>query len=81
MTYTTVFKPLMSTLHKNYNVYTSGPNVVGGTMQTHFECNDTYIIPPAEPVCEQSTSGGTSAESMIDILRGTGTSVFGGGSA
>ncbi len=72
-TYTTVYKPSMSTLHANYNVFTSGPNVIGGTMDTFFQCQDTYIT-PGGPMCFQSTSGGTSAQKMIDMLRGVGTS-------
>lgn len=75
-TYTTVFKPGLSTLHSNYNVYTSGPDVIGGTWDTFFQCQDTYIGPNG-PYCFTSSSGGTSAQTMIDIVRGTGTSIFG----
>lgn len=77
-TYTTVFNPVYSTLHSNYNLFTSGPNVIAGTTPTFFECEDTYWVPPAEPICAPSTSGGTTADNMIDEIRGAGTSIMGG---
>lgn len=77
-TYTTVYKPGMSTLHSNYNIFTSGPDVIGGTWDTFFQCQDTYVGPNG-PYCAMSSSGGTSAQTMIDIMRGVGTSIFGGG--
>ena len=65
---TTVYKPGMSTLHSNYNVFSSGPNVIGGTMPMQFQCENT-----AGYVCESS---GDSADSQIDLLRGVGTSIY-----
>lgn len=67
-TYTTVYKTGPSTLHSNYNVFTSGPNVIGGTISTEFECKDTVGY-----FCDSS---GDSADSMIDAMRGVGTSSF-----
>ena len=67
-TVTTVYKPGMSTLHSNYNVFSSGPNVIGGTMPMQFQCENT-----AGYVCESS---GDSADSQIDLLRGVGTSIY-----
>lgn len=74
MTYTTAYSPSFSRLHSNYNIITSGPNVVGGTMQSQVQCEDTeIIIPPPFIICEPD---GNSADTTIDMLRGTGTSYF-----
>lgn len=69
-TYTTAYKPGTSSLKSNYNVFSSGPNVIGGTIQSQFQCENTSGY-----TC---TSSGDSADTTIDSMRGVGTSFTGG---
>ena len=62
-----VYKPLLSTLRANYNIWYAGPNVVGGYTPTNFQCKNT-----AGYFCK---SANESADSIIDFIRGIGSSL------
>jgi len=63
----TVYKPPFSSLRANYNIWYAGPNVIGGSIQMNFQCENT-----AGYYCEDAND---SADSMIDFIRGVGSSL------
>ncbi len=67
-TVTTGFSSVGSTLHSNYNIMTTGVNVIGGTTPSPFFCLDV-----AAYGCIDDDTG----DSTIDVMRGVGTSISG----
>jgi hypothetical protein len=65
-TVTVFYSPYRSRLRANYNIWTAGPNVIGGYTIGNKECKKTSGY-----TC---SSQGTSADGTIDFIRGIGSS-------
>ncbi len=68
---TTAYQVSASTLRSNYNVYSVGPNVIGGTMPIPYTCEE--INPEETPPCIPT---GITTTNTIDFIRGIGTSAI-----
>jgi len=64
----TAYRPFISTLRANYNIWYAGPNVIGGYMMMSFQCQNTSGY-----YCTNSSEG--SVDSTIDFIRGIGSSL------
>lgn len=65
-TITTAWVAYQSRLRPNYNIWKSGPNVIGGYNQQKWQCKQTVYY--------QCVNTGQSSDSVIDMIRGIGTS-------
>jgi len=63
------YSPYMSRLRANYNIWYAGPNVIGGYTMGSHQCKNTKGY-----VC---TNSGTTADGIIDWIRGIGSSSSG----
>lgn len=58
-----------SSLRSNYNLNSSGINVIGGSTQGSYSCETQIYYPVFE-----CTDGGDEADVIVDMMRGVGTS-------